>query len=35
MNLTTITALDAWMTENCYKNCYGIGNRFIAMGYGL
>lgn len=35
MNLTSIAALDTWMTENCYNNSYGIGSRFITMGYGL
>lgn len=35
MNLTTIAQLDAWMTENCYNNSYGIGSRIITSGYGL
>lgn len=35
MKLTTIKQLDEWMTFNCYKDNYAIGNRSIYEGFGL
>ena len=35
MNLLTIEQLDEWMTDNCFNDSYGIGNRNIHEGYGL
>ena len=34
-SLLTIKELDDWMTENCYADNYGIGDRSIHEGYGL
>jgi hypothetical protein len=34
-NLSTIKQLDGWLTENCFSDTYGIGNRNIFEGCGL
>jgi hypothetical protein len=34
-SLLTVKQLDDWMTENCYADNYGIGDRNIHEGYGL
>ncbi len=31
----TLKELDQWMTDHCYNDNYGIGNRHIHEGYGL
>ena len=35
MNLKTIKQLAEWMTANCYRDKYAIGNRNINEGCGL
>jgi len=34
-DLLTIKQLDEWLTENCFADTYGIGNRDIHEGCGL
>jgi hypothetical protein len=34
-NLITIKQLDEWLTDNCFAETYGIGNRKINEGCGL